>query len=194
MKTFKFLFLLVSVALVISFIPGSSRCEVSGEKGRPAEYVGGVKFGIESWDQCEFSISIEKVTFLLTAFGNKYKVIRVRIVNSSTNSIQLSSENDSIVLKTPGGEDVRGLFKLQRQDAPLWDSLDSEMRETLAYPQIIRAGREGNTTGYSHQEVIYFFVFFPNDKVTQLPKSFYYKINSLPEPIEIRSRKTMTRD
>lgn len=182
MNAFKLLVLLVIVGFVISFIPGISHCDVSRERGSLAEYAGSLRFGTDSSDRCDFSVSIERVIFLLTVFENKYKVIRIRVENRSANSIQLSSENDSIVLKTLKGEEVRGLFKLQEQDAPLWDSLDKEMREALAYPQIIRAGRELS----SRREIMYFFAFFPKDQITKLPLSFYYKIDSLPEPIEIK--------
>lgn len=179
MKTSRLLILFISVIFGLSTIPGGVHCEMSGAKGRPAVYLCSLQLGTDSKDFCEFSTSIERITFLLNTFGNKYKVIRIRVENRSAKPIQLSSEEDSIDLITAEHETVSGLFKLQEQDALLWDSLDKEMRETLAYPQIIRP------ESYVGQETMYFFAFFPKDKISKLSIEFRYKIDSLPVPIKM---------
>lgn len=171
-------FIIGFLCLLIS-VPEVAHNEIAGEAGRPKYYRGRVELGNDSRDHCDFSIEIERVTFLLNAFGNKYKVIRIRAENYSNNSVQLSLENDSIELIKKEDDKVQGLFKLQNQDATLWDSLDQEMRDILAYPQTIQAGVAGRP------KIIYLFAFFPKDRVTKLPISFLYKIASLPKPIEI---------
>jgi hypothetical protein len=59
------------------------------------------------------------------------------------------------------------------------------LRKSLTYPQIIQPGRKTSTAGYIQRKVLHFFVFFPKDKITKLPKEFHYKIESRPEMIKI---------
>ncbi len=186
MRTFKF-----AICLFVGFVllNLSSTASISPEAGAPTRYLGGLMLGGDTReDRCEFAIEIEKVTFALNSVQNKYKVIRLRVENFSKTPMVLSAEKDNIELQLEGNVIVKGILNLRKADSPFWDSLDVEMRETLAYPQTIdpaKASTEGNR---GKTTPLYVFILFPKDKVLKLPRSFSYRIDSLDKVCEIPLR------
>jgi hypothetical protein len=151
-----------------------ARAEQGGEQGRPAYYKGATEGTREAPSGCRFSIEIERVSFLLSACQDKYRIVRIRVDNQTTKPIDLSRAKDAIDLNPPQGAAVHGVLDLSKVDPQFWDSLDKDTRKALAYPKSIEA-----------KQLVYLFVFFPKDQVTSLPGSFRYRITSLGKTIEI---------
>lgn len=174
---------LSTIAFLLALM--SARGEVSGEKGRSSRFVGKLDPAASSMNQCEFSVEIERVSFKLNSLKDKYKVVRIRVENRMTAPIRLSGDQDAIELEMGNGTVVRGTFNLRGQDGSLWDSLSDDLREALAYPLSIR-GVKGEGADLRRPEVVYVFAFFPSDKVTDVPRSFQYTIQSLGKAVKIQ--------
>ncbi len=138
-------------------------------------------------EQCDFSTEIEPVMFKLTSFKAKYKVVRIRVENRKSETVKMSAEKDSIELVLADGKLVKGTFNLKAQAGPVWDALSDEMRNALAYPLSIRAAKVGDGSRV-REEVVYFFAFFPADKVLDVPRSFHYTIDNLGKTVTLEQR------
>ena len=60
------------------------------------------------------------------------------------------------------------VLSLQRSDSAVWDALDLNMRQTLAYPPAIKPNAP-----------VYVFAYFPADQVNTMPARFTFTIASL---------------
>src|SRR6267142_1664362 len=58
-------------------------------------------------ERCDFSTEFEPVTFKLTSFKAKYKVVRIRVENRKGETIKLSAAKDGIELVFKDGEPVK---------------------------------------------------------------------------------------
>ena len=163
------------------------RADGGHEPGQSVKMTGRLDPTASFSDQCEFSTEIEPVSFKLTSFKNKYKVVRIRIENRKVQSIKLSPENDVIELVLADNSIMKGTLNLKAQDGLIWDSLDDEMRKVLAYPMSIRAARAGNGSG-TLDETILFFAFFPVEKVSEVPRQLRFRIESLGKTITLEQR------
>jgi hypothetical protein len=130
------------------------------------------------------SCAVTKGLFKLTWFKAKYKVVRLRVENRKGETIKTSVQKDVIELVLADGKLVEGTFNLKAHDGPVWGSLDDEMRNVLAYPLFIRAAKAREESP-AREEVVYFFAFFPADKVPDVPRSFCYTIESLRKTITL---------
>jgi hypothetical protein len=108
---------------------------------------------------------------------DKYRVIRIRVENRTTQPIKLSRDEDIVELILSDHASVRGTFKLREEDGPLWDSLSEDLRNALAYPVSIH-GAKGDSANTRRPEVLYLFAFFPAGKVSEIPRSFIYTLQS----------------
>ncbi len=159
----------LAVALLAALLPAWS--EMVGER-RNILFMGNLSESAEPTNQCQFSVEIEPVTFLLNAYKDKWKVITIKVDNRRIEPIRLSAEEDGIELVLNGGRVVKGTFQLRMQDGPAWDSLSDESRRDLAYPPSIRAAKVESRRA----EVVYLFAFFPAREVTGVPHIFRYSI------------------
>jgi hypothetical protein len=175
------MFLLTGVAL-LAWLP-LLRGEEGHETGQSIRLSGRLDPTDSFAGRCYFSAEIERIAFNLTSLNDKYKVIRIRVENEKGESIKLSVEKDGIALGFKDGQRVRGTFNLKSEDGPVWDSLSDEMRSALAYPLSIRAAKVGDAS--RTREVVHFFAFFPADKVTDVPNSLDYTIESLGKTITL---------
>ena len=175
-------YLFTVVALLSVLMP--ARGEMSGESGRSSRFIGKLDPSASYTNQCDFSVEIERVLFQLNSIKDKYKVIRIRVENRMIGPLKLSADQDAIEAEVNGGDVVRGTFNLQGQDGALWDSLSDDMRKELAYPLSIR-GVKGNEVNPRRPEVVYVFAFFPADKVSTVPRSFRYTIQSAGKTVKI---------
>ena len=173
---------LSAIAFLAALMP--VRGEMSGESGRSSRFVGKLDPAASYTNQCELSVEIEPVLFKLNSLKDKYKVIRIRVENRMSEPIKLSADKDAIELEMGGGNVVRGTLNLPGQDGSLWDSLNDDMRTTLAYPLSIR-GVKGDGVNARRPEVVYVFAFFPADKVSEVPRSFRYTIQSVGRTVKI---------
>lgn len=156
---------------VIGAIPSARG---NGGKGKAQEYTATINFGGET---IEFSTRIEKVLFSITSVQNKFKVIRIQIVNKSEKSLPLSVDNDAIDVVIDGKK-VAGILDIFRKDSAFWDGLTPEIRKSLAYPPNVPS-REGESI----------FVFIPKDTAENIPEVFRYKIATLPGEVVIEQRR-----
>lgn len=179
------MFLLTGMAL-LAWLP-LLRGDEGHESGQSIKMSGRLDPTASFAEQCDFSTEIEPVTFKLTSFKDKYKVVRIRVENRKGETIKLSAEKDGIELVLADGKVVKGTFNLKAQDGPVWDSLSDEMRKVLAYPLSIRAAKVGDGSR-AREEVINFFAFFPADKVPDVPRSFHYTIKSLGKTLTLEQR------
>lgn len=177
-----------SLLVFLALLGQPTRGSISPEAGQPRRYVGGLSLGDAREERCEFAIEVDKIAFVLNSLENKYRLIRVRVDNFSRTPILLSPDKDSFELKIGENIAVKGLLSLRKADPQLWDSLTIEMREALAYPQTFEPAKVSTEGGRETPQPIYLFVFFPKDKVPQLPGSFTYRIDSLDKTSEIRER------
>ncbi|HEV8580153.1 MAG TPA: hypothetical protein VGX68_13865 [Thermoanaerobaculia bacterium] len=146
----------------------------NGGKGKTTVYRAEVRQG--EGEPIQFSAELEAILFRLNSVRNKYKVVRVKIVNDSSNSLKLSPDQDKIELLFNTGEaPMQGILNLSKRDAALWDSLPADLRQALAYPRIVEAGEEENV-----------FVFIADPNLARLPRHIRYHVASLPDPVEMR--------
>jgi hypothetical protein len=157
----KFRIILLSILFIVIIIPEVALC--NGGKGKIVYYISEVSVGK---GVCQFSTELEKVIFCLTTVRNKYKLVRIKIVNSSETPLILSSGKDKIMLAWNQHE-AYGILNLAKEDPDMWDTFEAGMRETLVYPKIVEPGEEENI-----------FVFFPEQNWPELPDKFLYVINS----------------
>src|SRR5882762_7553643 len=115
--------LLPLFAIALLAMPMFSRGDVSEERGMSKRFIGKLNPTPGHTNECEFSIEIEPMTFKVNSLQNRYKVVRIRVENRMKEAIKLSGEEDSIEVEVAGGSAIRGVFNLQAQDGPLWDSL-----------------------------------------------------------------------
>ena len=178
--------LLLTGMTLLAWLP-LSRGDEGHESGQSIKMSGRLDPAASFAEQCDFSTEIEPVTFKLTSFKAKYKVVRIRVENRKGETIKLSAEKDAIELTLADGKRVKGTFDLKAQDGPVWDSLSDEMRNVLVYPLSIRAAKVG-AGNRAREEVVYFFAFFPADKVPDVPRSFHYTIKSLGRTVTLEQR------
>lgn len=170
------------VALTLALV---ARPDVGGEEGRLVHYAG--QLDRPTTGPCRFSIEVEPVSFVLSSVAGKYRMLRVRVENTGTETLGLSSEGDvlELVLRDEGGERrVRAILNLERSDPAFWDALDVQMREALAYPRSIRAARE--TGSQRDGAVRYLYAFFPVAAVSALPEEFALTLAGVEGTIAIR--------
>jgi hypothetical protein len=154
-------------ALGLLFILPHSPALANGGKGKVSRYV-------DRSGAIEISIDLDEKLFLLTSVKNKYKVLRIKIKNTGGKALALSKTNDKVELLVKD-QRIAGILDLAKQDSPLWDSLDADTRNFLAYPETVAAREEESI-----------FVFLPFQGITAIPTAVEYTIASLPEKIRLR--------
>jgi len=161
--------------------------DISGDRGRPT-VMQGVARGDDGRDRCRFSVEIERVSFVLNDVRDRYKLARVRVENLGP-ALALNAGRDRLDLVLASGETVPAVLNLQSGDSAFWDSLSADLRQTMAYPPSVR-GRSGEG---SSPEVVYIYALFPKDRVTEMPRGFVYRIDSLGQEIRIERQATAAR-
>jgi hypothetical protein len=157
---------LLSVLALVFILPHSPAL-ANGAKGKVTRYV-------DRSGPAEISIDLDEKLFLLTAVKDKYKVLRIKIKNTGGKAVALSKANDKVELLIKG-QRVPGILDLARQDSALWDSLDGDTRNFLAYPETVPPREEESI-----------FVFIPAQSIAAIPAAVEYTIASLPEKIRLR--------
>ena len=155
---------LLLAGVLLAAVP-EGRAELAGSAGRASSYVGMVDLG--NGDRCELSIQVERVNFLLTTVANKYRLVRILVSCRKQTGLTLSSTADRLEMAIENRA-VPAILSLQRSDSAVWDALDLNMRQTLAYPPAIKPN-----------EPVYLFAYFPADQVRTMPGRFMYPIASL---------------
>jgi len=149
----------------------------NGGELKETQYYGEVQMGDGS-DKVLFSATLERVMFTLSSLENKYKVIKIKIENKSKSPLALSIENDEIEIVLNNGKKIAGILNMRKHDPELWNGFNPEMRETLAYPDVVTPPPKG---------VHNIFLFIPDPKLDTLPVVFRYRIDSLDKKmIEIK--------
>lgn len=181
MQSRKIASLLLSVTLVFTT---RAFAELAGEQGRPKIYQARVQLELDSQEELRCSIEVEPIAFLLGSVQGRYKLVRMRVENATRKPLVLSRQSDRIEAHFADGRSLSGIVDLRAVDSAYWDSLESDLRQTLAYPERIEAG--GAPAGGSiRPEIVYLYVFLPAEGFTTLPRMFVYNIASLPQAIEI---------
>jgi hypothetical protein len=182
--------LLLSVVPLVILLAGQpTRGELSGDRGRPI-VMQGIVAGAEGGERCRFSVEIERVSFLLNTVQGRYKLARLRFENLGTTPVPLSVERDRLEVEAGAGGTVPAVLNLQSGDSAFWDGLSVDLRQILAYPQTVKARPSG---AGSSPEVVYVYALFPSERVTEVPRAFTYRIDSIGQPIRIEHRATAAR-
>jgi hypothetical protein len=108
---------------------------------------------------------LDPVTFALTAFEGKYRIVRVEVENRTNDRIDLDAASDKFVAQIDPNKTASGVLDLSVADGTLWDKIDKERRKLLAYPKTIE--RKARVSVY---------VFFPRDQLPDIPASFEWKV------------------
>jgi hypothetical protein len=162
---------LIPLCLILGL--GAAPVLGNGGKGKVTVYRAEVRTG--EGEPIQFSAELEGILFRLNSVRNKYKVVRLKVVNDSPGPLKLSPDQDKIELLYDPDPAVQGILNLAGRDAALWDSFPADLRQVLAYPRLVEAGEEENV-----------FVFIADPNLARLPKRFRYRIASLPDPVELR--------
>jgi hypothetical protein len=166
------------VCLGLSFaLQSGVGAEMAGGAGRPATYQ--AVLTLSSGERCDLSVQIERVSFLLTSVANKYRFVRMLVDCRGSGGLTLSSTADRFEMRTTNAQAVPGVLSLRTADGPLWDSLDSDTRQTLAYPASIKPGAP-----------VYLFAYFLADQVRTMPREFSYAIASVGQAVVLRQLAT----
>ncbi len=180
----KSLRLLWSTVLFLSAsVPLLESAPANGSKGKHLVYEAKLRLGDGERDECLFLVELEPILFRITTVQNKYRAIRINIVNRSQRPLRLSLEKDSIQIRA-GERTVNGILTLAQRETSFWNRLDPDLRKALAYPdqEAIRGGEEENV-----------FVYVPSSDLPAFPDEVRFKIASFSDtPISIRSRRLAT--
>jgi hypothetical protein len=177
-----FAILAVSGLLTVRFL----RASIAGETNVSITY-GAELRGDKG--RYEFRIDLEPVMFRLQTMQGKYRLVRLRISNSTTTALALSADRDRIELLMKDAPAVAAVLNPLRLDPAFWGSLAAETRETLAYPLTLK-GITASTPGGdppSRPESLYIYLLVPAVQVDKAPVSFRYTIASLNQTIEVRT-------
>jgi len=128
--------LLRSVALSLLLV--SMAVQVGGADGGKAKNV--VYQG--KAEGAQFSIDTSPIIFYVGTVNNKYHVLLIRVKNSSDTALNLAKDQDTIQLRFAGGTTVNGLLNLPAADRATWDGLETEIRNAVAYPDVIKPREE----------------------------------------------------
>jgi hypothetical protein len=182
----KFRVALAAAIVVLALVLAGPRMrgEMSGDRGRPI-VMQGVLPGENGADRCRFSIEIERVGFTLNTVQGRYKLARLRFENLGTTPVTLSVDRDRVEAETAARGPVPAVLNLQSADSAFWDALPADLRQVLAYPQSVKGRTAGAGTS---PEVVYLYALFPADRVTEVPRAFSYRIESIGQPIRIEHR------
>jgi hypothetical protein len=151
-----------------------------GSKGKLRVYDAKVTADQGDW---YFKVELEPILFQIVSVQNKYKVLRINIMNRSKKSLQLSLQDDRLQIRyrpADGGSQkaVNGSLDVAHTDRAWWNSLDPSLQKALAYPDqaAIRAGEEENV-----------FVFVPAGDLPSFPDELLFTIKGFSAtPIVIR--------
>ncbi len=167
---------LLIVCIITSAVSSSRWGDLSGDgrKGRKIVYEASRLCPGDK--EIHFSTELEQVLFLLNSVQNRYKVLRVRILNGCPQTLALSSDDDQVEIRFANGS-VRGTLDLSTADPALWASLGEALRKSIVYPARVEANEEENV-----------FVFVGSSHAKDIPASIQYTVRSLHEPIELRTR------
>jgi hypothetical protein len=169
---------LFSAFVVISVLVVNRSVLSNGGEFKETRYRGEIQMGGDS-GKIVFSAVIDRVMFTLNSLESKYKVIRIQIENGSRSTFPLSLEKDEMEIILEDGKKVAGILNL-RKDAPeLWSAFKPELREMLAYPEVVTARPQGKGL---HNV----FLFIPDPKLDTLPAVFRYRIDSLDKVVEMK--------
>ena len=139
----------------------------NGRKGAKREYRGEAA-GVA------FSAELEPILFQLHTVNNRYRVIRIRLLNKGTANLALSRQRDKVTVAVENQE-IEGILDLGARDASMWDGFDAALRTYLAYPTDVPKGEEDSV-----------FVFLPADRVKTAPIALTYTVAAIGQPLTLR--------
>jgi hypothetical protein len=188
MRTHVFMSVILILALSFALSDHRARASVSGNVNVSVDYVAELRIA-GATEPYRFNISIEPVMFRLQTVASRYRLVRLRVSNPTPAPVVLSSDADRLEVVPQSGPSVRALLKPQQADPAFWDGLSPEVRETLAYPELLK-GTPAPAAGARPEvpESVYIYVLVPAD-VNQAPRSFRYTIASLNQTIVLDTRR-----
>src|SRR5438445_8778252 len=131
------------LAALASLVFASEGVPANGGKSKKTRYQATVLVADAPQQRYQFDAELESLLFRLTALKDKYRVVRIRVVNSSQKTLVLSSADDAVQVEFPRGP-VAGILNMGAADAAVWDALAPDLRQAIAYPKLVEGGEEEN--------------------------------------------------
>lgn len=119
------------------------------------------------------SIEVDDVAFQMTTWNGSYRLLTARVYNYDNTAIVLSSANDTLHAQIDGAS-VPAILRPVKQLTNEWSKLSEELRDAVAYPIQLRP-----------DSMTYIYCIFPADKLTTLPKTFTWHIDSTKADLSI---------
>lgn len=137
----------LKIIILVAFLTAVSTCIVVYANGKGLVTN---KYSCSYEDEdASFSLKlrthINPIQFLLHRVTNKYKLVRIEVRYWSKKRTELSTKKDKIEFHFKNGQKISGILDLAEHDPHYWDSLDSTLRDELAYPKSIVPLREKDT-------------------------------------------------
>ncbi|HEX5529922.1 MAG TPA: hypothetical protein VFZ82_10185 [Methylomirabilota bacterium] len=118
------------------------------------------------------SVTVQFVSYELNSVAGKYKLIPVLLRTGARPApLVLSLEQDRFSVRN-GGKTIPASFQLSALDRTLWDSLPSDTKKRLTYPEQL-----------SPNSAMIVYAFVPLADLKGRPEGFEYAIKSLPAPL-----------
>ena len=136
----------LGLVLFVGLLGLSIEASPNGGKGKITRLYGELSVpaaaGAEGSGAYEFSADVENVMFRLMTFKERYRVIRLKIVNRNAAPLVLSPQQDRATLMLSDGLELEAVLDLSDND--LWEELSDSARAWLAYPISVETEEEEN--------------------------------------------------
>ena len=80
----------------------------------------------------ELAVDVENVMFRLLKFQERYRMLRLKIVNRNADPLILSPLEDRVTVQMSDGSELEAILDLS--DTEMWEQLGDSARAWLAYP------------------------------------------------------------
>ena len=151
-----------------------------GSKGRLRRYEAHVRAGQGTQGNWDFVVELEPVLFRVVALQDKYRILRINIVNHSDAPLRLSPMDKVQVQFRESGSPrtVEALLDVSQSDKAWWNGLPQDLRSALAYPDQAPIGR-------NEEENV--FAFVPVASAPTLPTAILFTVNRFSStPVTLR--------
>jgi len=170
--------------LLLSMAASSIRLSAAdGTKGKLRVYEARVAAGQPAQGDWYFKVELEPILFRIAGVQNKYRVLRINILNRSDVPLRLSAADKvQVRFAESGATPVDASVDVSQSDSAWWKSLAPDLQSALSYPDQapIRRGEEENV-----------FAYIPIARASSLPSAILFTVSSYSStPIQLREMGT----
>jgi hypothetical protein len=147
---------------------GSEPAFANGRTGKLKNYAGSIEL---SDGRCRVSVTLDPDIYVLVTLKDKYRVVRLRVVNDSSAALNLAGAKDRVEVDFSDGSTTAAVLDLGKVDSAAWDSLSKEIRARVVYPKLVE--------GHGEEQSIFLFIPVGSGPPV-MPRSFRYLVASVP--------------